>query len=158
VIGVCVADGRFEYWHVPSMKKLFSIKEEENSILCCDFDPTGERFATAGKDRSIRVYDESTVVVNVGTKSVCAFLGCADWNYSGHSNRIFSLKFMDSNTVVSGGWDSVIHIWDLRQLRSVRSFYGPHLAGDSLDFQENTLLTGCYATKNQSKIRNTQMA
>jgi hypothetical protein len=27
VIGVAIADGRFEYWHVPSMKKLFTIKE-----------------------------------------------------------------------------------------------------------------------------------
>jgi WD40 repeat protein len=39
---------------------MFSIKEEENSLLCCDFDRTGERFATAGKDCHIRVYDESS--------------------------------------------------------------------------------------------------
>lgn len=25
VIGVCNADGRFEYWHIPSMKKMFTI-------------------------------------------------------------------------------------------------------------------------------------
>jgi WD40 repeat protein len=46
----------------------------------------------------------------------------------------------------------VIHVWDLRQLKSIKSFYGPHLAGDSLDFQQNTLLTGCYATKNQLQL------
>jgi WD40 repeat protein len=39
------------------MKKLFSIKEKENSIHCIDFSSTGERFATAGRDAQIRVYD-----------------------------------------------------------------------------------------------------
>ena len=28
------------------------------------------------------------------------------WNSTGHSNRIFSLKYYDENTVISGGWDS----------------------------------------------------
>jgi WD40 repeat protein len=49
----------FEYYHVPSMKKLFVIQEKENSLHCCDFSKTGEHFATAGKDAHIRIYDES---------------------------------------------------------------------------------------------------
>ena len=28
------------------------------------------------------------------------------WNALGHSNRIFSLKYYDENTLISGGWDS----------------------------------------------------
>jgi WD40 repeat protein len=51
--------GVFDYYHVPSMKKLFSIEEKENSLHCCDFSKTGEHFATAGKDAHIRIYDES---------------------------------------------------------------------------------------------------
>jgi WD40 repeat protein len=42
------------------MKKLFSIEEKENSIHCIDFSPSGEHFATAGRDAHIRIYDEST--------------------------------------------------------------------------------------------------
>ena len=86
-------------------------------------------------------------------------MGNAQWNHSGHSNRIFSLKFIDENTVISGGWDSVVHIWDLRQAKSAQSFYGPHIAGDSIDVKGNTILTGCYATKSQLQlwdIRNLQ--
>ena len=51
--------------------------------------------------------------------------------------------------MISGGWDSVIHVWDIRQCKSVKSFYGPHLAGDSLDYKNNTILTGSYAVKDQ---------
>lgn len=54
--------------------------------------------------------------------------------------------------MISGGWDSVIHVWDLRQAKSIKSFYGPHVAGDSLDINGNTLLVGCYATKNQIQL------
>ena len=68
------------------------------------------------------------------TKSVSTDLGCAEWNYRGHSNRIFSVKFIDDNTIVSGGWDSVIHLWDIRQGKSVKSVFGPHVAGDSIDY------------------------
>ena len=79
-------------------------------------------------------------------------LGCAEWNYRGHSNRIFSVKFIDDNSIVSGGWDSVLHQWDLRVGRSVRAVFGPHVAGDSIDLKGNELLVGCYAAKNQIQV------
>lgn len=77
------------------------------------------------------------MVEYVDTKSISTDLGCAEWNYRGHSNRVFSVKFIDDHTVLSGGWDSVIHLWDVRQGKSVKSFFGPHVAGDSIDFQNN---------------------
>ena len=49
--------GFFDYYHVPTMKKLFSIEEKDNSLHCCDFSKSGEHFATAGKDCHIRIYD-----------------------------------------------------------------------------------------------------
>lgn len=53
----------------------------------------------------------------------------------------------------------MIHIWDIRQGKSVNSFYGPHIAGDSIDLKDNTILIGCYASKSQIQlfdIRNQQ--
>ena len=32
------------------------------------------------------------------------------WNNLGHSNRIFSVKYVDENTIVSGGWDSNVNL------------------------------------------------
>jgi WD40 repeat protein len=49
--------GLFDYYHVPSMRKLFSIEEKDNSLHCCDFSKSGESFATAGRDCHIRIYD-----------------------------------------------------------------------------------------------------
>ena len=51
-------DGNLNFWHVPSMKRIFNLTEHDNSILCVDFNKTGEQFATGGKDCNIRIYDE----------------------------------------------------------------------------------------------------
>ena len=134
------------------MKKLFSIEEKDNSINSIDFSPNGEQFATAGKDSNIRIYDESTYNHHLDTKSISITLGAASWNNSGHSNRIFSLKFIDENILVSGGWDSVLHQWDIRTGKSVKSAHGPHVAGDSIDYSKGELLVGSYTDKDQIQI------
>jgi WD40 repeat protein len=59
VIWIVLRVGVFDYYHVPSMKKLFSIEEKENSLHCCDFSHSGQHFATAGRDAHVRIYDES---------------------------------------------------------------------------------------------------
>lgn len=78
--------------------------------------------------------------------------GSAEVFSPGHSNRIFCVKFIDENNLVSGGWDSVIHFWDTRQRKSVGSFYGPRLSGDSIDLRDNQVLIGCDTTDNQIQI------
>lgn len=82
----------------------------------------------------IKVFFEN---YTLDTKSISTTFESAQWNYRGHSNRIFCVKFIDDNTLISGGWDSVIYQWDTRVGKSVKSFYGPHVAGDSIDFANN---------------------
>ena len=62
----------------------------------------------------------------------------------GHSNRIFAVKFMNENTLLSGGWDNNVLIWDLTTRNAVRCLFGPHIAGDALDVIGNIVVTGSY--------------
>jgi len=64
-----------------------------------------------------------------------------------HSNRIFSLQFsyVHNNTLVSGGWDNTVQIWDLRDHAAVRHISGPHIAGDSVDLWDEVVVTGSYS-------------
>lgn len=71
------------------------------------------------------------------------------WNNLGHDNRVFAVKYLDENTLISGGWDSVVHIWDVRQKRSAHHFYGPNISGESLDYENGMVLAGCYSAQNQ---------
>jgi COMPASS component SWD3 len=57
--------------------------------------------------------------------------GSASGAGAGHSNRVYCVKFRpgDTHTLMSGGWDNTIQIWDTRVGTSVRSIYGPHICG-----------------------------
>ncbi len=45
----------------------------------------------------------------------------------------------------SGGWDSTVHVWDIRvNGGSVRKINGPLVSADSLDIKGNVLLAGNY--------------
>ena len=54
----------------------------------------------------VRIYDETTKsqVLQMKEKG----------ELPGHSNRIFAVKFVDENLLISGGWDAVVHVWDVR--------------------------------------------
>ncbi len=92
--------------------------------------------------------------VDVETKSLAVTCESAQWNSSGHDNRVFCVKFIDSHVLMSGGWDSVVHFWDVREGKSIKNFLGPHISGDSLDFQDGKILAGCYTAKNQIQVWN----
>ncbi len=51
----------------------------------------------------------------------------------------------DPNVFFSGGWDSTVQVWDIRQAAgSVRKICGPSISSDSLDIKGNVLLSGNY--------------
>ena len=124
---------------------MHEINDPENPLFTIDYSADGKKFATAGKDYAVRVYDEATKTL------VSKMEGGYHAIQKGHSNRVFSLKFdkNDDNVVVSGGWDNTVQVWDLRTERSVRSFYGPHICGDAIDISGGTILTGSYRMDEQ---------
>lgn len=62
------------------------------------------------------------------------------------------MRFIDDNTLLSGGWDSVLHLWDVRSGKSEKAVFGPHVAGDAIDFHNDQILVGCYAAKHQVQL------
>eukprot|EP01017_Pseudomicrothorax_dubius_P006405 TRINITY_DN1181_c0_g2_i2.p1 TRINITY_DN1181_c0_g2~~TRINITY_DN1181_c0_g2_i2.p1 ORF type:complete len:302 (+),score=47.44 TRINITY_DN1181_c0_g2_i2:311-1216(+) len=141
------ADGSISYWHITSGKMLHRIIEHDNHVFALDFRPDGEFLASAGKDFKVRVYDDNT-------KSLVVTFNAAAWYQTGHSNRVFSIKFVndDPNILLTGGWDNTIRVWDIRESTSVRAIYGPTISGDSLDYSQGTILTGSYRNKDQLQL------
>jgi WD40 repeat protein len=119
-----------------SGKCLHSIEDEGNQVYAMDYNAEGAKFVTAGKDTCLRVYDEATKSLLLTMKGG---MGYSIKSTPGHSNRIFTCKFHpnDENIVLSGGWDNTVQLWDLRIGYAVRSIYGPHICGDSLDIIDN---------------------
>ena len=138
------SEGNVTYWHVNSGKLLNKFLEPENQVLAMDYNVDGSKLATAGKDFTVRIYDEFTKAC---TNTLCS----SYWRSAGHSNRIFSVKFIqeEPNVIISGGWDANVFFWDIREGKSIGSIYGPSISGDSLDCQNGVILTGSHKNKEQ---------
>lgn len=144
------ANGSLSHWHAMSKTCLFSLEEEDNQIYAVEYTADGATFATAGRDTNIRLYDEATKT-NFVTLSSGKTIGSA-----GHSNRIYSVKYLpgSTNTIVSGGWDNTVLVWDIRSGTCVRSMYGPHICGDALDIDPTgkQILTGSWRPEDSLEI------
>ncbi|KNC48228.1 uncharacterized protein AMSG_04458 [Thecamonas trahens ATCC 50062] len=138
------SDGSVRHWHLSTQKCLHTIVEEGNEVYALDYAPDASAFATAGRDHTIRLYDEATKEIKSKME------GAGD----GHSNRVFSLKFKadDPDIVLSGGWDNTVQIWDARVGSVVRSIYGPHVCGDAIDLAGDKILTGSWREEDQLQL------
>lgn len=144
------ADGQILHWHIKSGKCLHTITERGNQLFCLDYFHDGSQFATAGRDRLVRIYDEAT------KRQVQALQGGDLKNTAGHSNRVFALKYhpMHPHIILSGGWDNTVQVWDTRKGHSVRSLWNCYLCGDAVDFAADgeTILTGSWRTENALQL------
>lgn len=141
--------GVIRHWHVPSRRCLHSIQQQANEVYCLDYAADGSLFAAAGKDANVRVYEEAT-------KTEWALLrgGSDSTLREGHVTPIFSLRFHDSepHTLVTGGWDRVLHVWDLRSATPSATFFGPFVTGDCVDMHGHDVLAGSHARADQLRI------
>ena len=62
----------------------------------------------------------------------------------GHSNRVFCTKFMpdDPNVVVTGGWDRIMKLYDIRVGKPVAQILGPQVSGDCIDIHGDQIIAG----------------
>eukprot|EP00792_Barthelona_sp_PAP020_P012592 TRINITY_DN7323_c0_g1_i1.p1 TRINITY_DN7323_c0_g1~~TRINITY_DN7323_c0_g1_i1.p1 ORF type:complete len:388 (-),score=69.92 TRINITY_DN7323_c0_g1_i1:19-1182(-) len=143
------ANGDLSIWHVSSRDTMFNFVDSENQVFALDYSSDGLKFATGGKDHKIRVYDAQSKQLEQTLHR-----GIIDSMSLGHSNRIFSLKFhpQDTNMLISGGWDDVVYVWDLRTGETVGNFFGPHICGDTIDISGNIILTGSWSQRKQLQL------
>ncbi|CAH1401517.1 unnamed protein product [Nezara viridula] len=129
--------------------KLYAfLKEINNEINAMDINKTGDYMATAGRDSHIRIYDPNRrkliqMFLKPGTASEEDVLK-EPMSDDGHFRRICALKFNpdDENVFITGGWDDILKVWDLRTVNPVQSIAGPHLTGNAIDIWGRVLLTG----------------
>lgn len=133
------------------LEKAFRLPEEKNEIAAIDVSPDGVHFVTAGSDRQVRVYDFSAAkLVNTMNKAV----NPEGHSHHAHINRIFALKYVSTTTLLSGGWESPIQVWDLRTGRAERQVSGAQISSDAFELLPNTtrFLTASNRQTNQVQM------
>ncbi|XP_041069626.1 uncharacterized WD repeat-containing protein all2124-like [Carcharodon carcharias] len=149
------ADGIISIYNTQTGWQVVEMKEEENEIHALDFCSDGNVYATAGKDRHIRLYDSRTSQI-VKVFEAPDFKSSDNLTLmSGHSRRIFALRFHpdECHIFLTGGWDNSIKIWDKRMEKEARRFInGPHICGHGIDIRDNQILTGSWVAHNALKL------
>lgn len=140
------ADGKVSTYHTASGKLLYQFQEKDNPLMCLDVNPFSSLFAVGGHDKVVKLYDDET-------KTLIKELH-GNYQHVGHSNRIFAVNFhkTEYNMLVSGGWDSIVTFYDIRQKSVVGNCLGAHICGDALDMRGNYVITGSHSAKEQIKI------
>lgn len=129
-------DGSISEWHLGSAQMVFSDTQPGTEIYAVDYEPTGAFFCSAGKDTFVRLYD-SARKCNMTTLRQTVLSDTSD----AHSNRVQAVRWIDSNTILSGGWDQTVQMWDVRQQKAVNRIFGPYLCGDGLDAHGAMIVT-----------------
>ncbi|XP_067403083.1 uncharacterized protein [Emydura macquarii macquarii] len=148
------ADGIISLYNLDSETLLATVIEKENEINAMDFCMDGSTYATAGKDRHIRLYDSHTNQLSHILQAPDFMTGDVTPS-SGHSRRIFALRFHpgERNVFLTGGWDDCVKIWDKRMAKEAqRVINGPHICGPGLDIQGNRVLTGSWVPHNALQL------
>ncbi|KAM6440349.1 uncharacterized protein PHA67_022569 isoform 5-T5 [Liasis olivaceus] len=104
------ADGVVVLYDLRAGSAAASLTEEENEIHALDFCRDGSSFATAGKDRHIRLYDSHTHQLAQVVRAPDFMAGDEFTPFSGHSRRIFALRFhpTELHLFLTGGWDNSV--------------------------------------------------
>ena len=115
-----------------------------------DFKNDGKNFVTGGRDGEIRYYDEA---------KISKFQILKEGNAPTHKNRIYAVKFLQDNPhlILSGGWDKVVLLWDMRTGSSENYLYGPMICGDALDYSNGLILTGSWRDEDQLELWDMKM-
>ena len=145
VLLTVTAEGCATHWHVTSSKSLHNTTIENDQCLCADFSPDGSLYGIGCKTGSISIFDEKT-------KNVVSTLEASNGRFSGHGNRVHSIKFLSENEIATGGWDSNLLIWDIRSAKVIQEFYGPQFAADTLDVKGDIIMAGSYTTREQIQM------
>jgi WD40 repeat protein len=139
------AEGCATHWHVTSGKALHTTALENEAFHCVDYSIDGATYAIGSKGGAVFLFDENT-------KNQSATLREGFGDRIGHSNRVYSVKFIDEHMMVTGGWDNNVLLWDTRTCRVAHGYYGPQVCADTLDVCGDLILAGSFSKNEQVQI------
>jgi WD40 repeat protein len=147
--------GNVAVWSVVPLKSadvVAAAKEEGNEIMTCAVAPGGmETIVTGGSDTTLRFYR----VAEGGIECVRKVEQGIDRHGQptlGPPAKVMSSIFVDKNTVLVGGWEASVLLYDLRTGAVQRTFDGPRLTGDCLDVLDGCVLAASHRPKDQLQV------
>jgi WD40 repeat protein len=106
-------DRTLKVWEVSTGKRLYTMTDALDALYAVAVHPSGSHIAAAGADRMIRTWSW-----NAGAVSPGGTPGRLAASTFAHADAVLRLAYSpDGASLVSGGADRVIKVWDARTLR-----------------------------------------
>lgn len=130
-------DGTLSQFGTQKMKTSWKDQERGKMWLCADYKPNGKSFIVGDNKGMITLFDEET-------KKKTTVFEPGNNQCPGHTNRVFSVKFLrdQPQVFISGGWDNLVYFWDIREKRPIGSYFGAKVGSDTLDEKNGVIVVG----------------
>ncbi|EFA09654.1 uncharacterized protein LOC100142519 [Tribolium castaneum] len=144
------ANGFVKCWNYNFNQCLYTIKENRETFGLT-YHPRYPKFVTYGDDCKIYLYDEES-------KTQERILSSSNNPkiHDGHTSRVFAACFHPRSNyeLLTGGWDDVVHFWDLRQPHAIRHISGVHMCGEGVDINARgtEVLTCAFQTEKPLQV------
>lgn len=157
LLRVATADGEINLFDLKTKQARATLQEKDklngdkpNQTLAMDISEDGQTWATGGADRIVRIYNTNDAK-GLKVKELRGSMG-----EPGHSNRICAVRLNSSKPglVASAGLDGTVRLWDYRSSSPspFAKITDVAVAGDSIDYDGNMLLTGSWRPAQQLQI------
>eukprot|EP01062_Namystynia_karyoxenos_P059547 TRINITY_DN50990_c0_g1_i1.p1 TRINITY_DN50990_c0_g1~~TRINITY_DN50990_c0_g1_i1.p1 ORF type:complete len:347 (+),score=97.42 TRINITY_DN50990_c0_g1_i1:78-1118(+) len=142
------SNGSLLQWDAREDRCISAWEEEGNEIYSLDVKRDGTKICTAGQDACLRIWD-----ANSGT-ILQEYHTSGEFETSAHALRIYAARWAgtDDNIIATAGWENTVRIWDLRQEKCVREFFGPHVTGEGIDVSSGQVLTASHRIEDQLEL------
>ena len=143
-------DGIVRFWNTTTGTEVRTIRGHQASVWSVAYEPTGKRIATASWDQAVKVWDavlpqgpevlQDVGVANASFSPDSRFLivssqelqivepgtGKVPFTIPGYYNRDITSTVIspDGSILASGGWDSIVTLWETRTWRKLASLKG----------------------------------
>ena len=110
IITAASTDGYLICYNLTTNKFIYKANPRKGmQLLCMDYNQEGKTLAMGTNGGNIIIWNEFA-------QKEERLLESGNWFNNGHSNRVFSVKFVadEPNMLLSGGWEKLVFLWDLR--------------------------------------------
>lgn len=125
-------NGLVKCWNYNYKQCIYTIREGRQTYGLA-YHPRLPKFITYGDDLKIYLYDEETKI----QERVLQASEKKEY-HDGPTSRVFAGCFNPRSNYefLTGGWDDVLHLWDLRAPHSIRHISGVHICGEGIDINK----------------------